>query len=246
VSSAPRINDNFAIIVPLANEEPDFVPFTDELKAVLNGLKTGRVYFIVDDVSTDGTLTLCKGLSENDKRFVTVYAPEDRNVADAYLRGYREAFNNGHRIIIEMDAGMSHDPKAIPMFLHALEESECVFGSRFMKGGSMQNTGLSRYILSRGGTMLANILLGTKLTDMTSGFEGFHRHVVKELLDRRFRSRGHFFQTEVRYFLRLKKFVEVPVHYATPSPRVSRGAIRNAIIVLLYYFFRRLALCREP
>ena len=241
-----RFDDQFAIIVPMANEEPDFEPFINELKAVLDWLKMGRVYCIVDDVSIDRTLALCKDLSKNDNRFVTVYAPEDRNVVGAYLRGYREAFDNGHPIIIEMDAGMSHDPKAIPLFLGALEQgNECAFGSRFMKSGSMQNSSFSRFVLSRGGTLLANALLGTKLSDMTSGFEGFHRHIVKELLDHKFRSTAHFFQTELRYFMRSKKFAEVPIHYKTPSPRVSRGAIRNSINVLLYYFLRRVA-HREP
>jgi Glycosyltransferases involved in cell wall biogenesis len=242
-----KTEDNFAIIVPMANEEPAFFFFINELKAVLDRLEAGRVYCIVDDVSKDRTLALCKVLSESDKRFVTVYAPDGRTVVDAYLRGYREAFDNGHKIIIEMDAGMSHDPGAVPLFLRALNEgNECVFGSRFMKGGSMRDSGFRRFVLSRVGTFLANALLGTKLTDMTSGFEGFHRHIVKELLDHRFRSRAHFFQTEVRYFLRRKKFVEVPICYGTPSPRVSGGAVRNAVGVLLYYFLRRVALCRVP
>lgn len=239
-------DDDFAIIVPMANEEPEFALFTEELKAALTRLKTGRVYFIVDDVSKDRTRRLCEELSESDPRFITVYAPENRNVVDAYLRGYREAFDKGHPIIIEMDAGMSHDPKAIPMFLRALTEgNECAFGSRFMEGGSMRSANFRRYFLSRFGTFLANALLGTRMSDMTSGFEGFHRHIVKELLGHRLRSRAHFFQTEVRYLLRTKKFAEVPINYITPSPRVSRGTVRNAVFVLLYYFFRRVAL-RAP
>jgi dolichol-phosphate mannosyltransferase len=240
-----RFDNDFAIIVPMANEEPDFGPFVAELKAALDRLEAGRVYFIVDDVSKDQTLMLCRELSESDPRFVTIYAPKNRNVVDAYLRGYCEAFDKGHRIIIEMDAGMSHDPKAIPQFLRVLNEgNECAFGSRFISGGSMQNATIRRYFLSRFGTILANALLGTKLSDMTSGFEGFHRHIVKELLGRRFRSKAHFFQTELRYLLRKKKFAEVPIRYTTPSPSVSRGAVRNAIGVLLYYFLRRVA--RRP
>jgi dolichol-phosphate mannosyltransferase len=241
-----RIDNDIAIIVPMANEEPEFALFTEELKSALDRLGTGRVYFIVDDVSEDRTLPLCNELSKDDPRFVTLYAPENRNVVDAYLRGYREAFENGHAIIIEMDAGMSHDPKAIPLFLRVLNEgNECAFGCRFVSGGSMQNSNFNRYFLSRFGTILANALLGTRMRDMTSGFEGFHRHIVKEILAHRFHSTAHFFQTELRYLLRNKKFAEVPIRYATPSPRVSRGAVRNAIGVLLYYFFRRMAL-RAP
>ena len=232
---------NFAIVVPMANEEPDFWPFVNELRAQLDLLKAGRVYCVVDDASLDRTRELCTGLSRVDLRFVTVYEPRNRCVAHAYLRGYREAFDNGHEIIIEMDAGMSHDPRAIPRFLRVLNEgSECAFGSRFMKDGSMDDANLWRRFLSRGGTIAANAFLGTDLSDMTSGFEGFRRHIVKELLDRHFRSEAHFFQTEVRYFLRAKSSVMVPIRYKTPSPRVSAASIRNAVAALGYYFFRRI------
>lgn len=238
-----RYDDNFAIVVPMANEESGFSSFVNALKIVLDQLKKGLIYCIVDDISEDRTLALCKALSESDRRFITIYAPENQNVVDAYLRGYREAFNNGHRIIIEMDAGMSHDPKSIPLFLRTLNEgNDCVFGSRFVSGGSIKNCGFKRYFLSRTGTLLANALLGTKMSDMTSGFEGFQRHIVKELLDHRFRSRAHFFQTEVRYLLRNKKFAEIPICYSAPSPIVTRGAVRNAISVMLYYFLQRVAL----
>jgi dolichol-phosphate mannosyltransferase len=234
---------DFAVVTPMANEEPDFWPFINELKGVLDRLQAGKVYCVVDEASMDRTLALCTELSKIDARFVTVYAPCNRSVVDAYLRGYRAAFENGHEIIIEMDAGMSHDPKAIPLFLRALGSgSECAFGSRFARGGSMRGVGVRRYALSRFATIAANALLGTKLSDMTSGFEGFHRHIVKELLDRPFRSTAHFFQTETRYFLRSKTFAEIPIRYTTPSPWVPRGAVRNAIAALLFYFFKRVTL----
>lgn len=232
---------NWAIVVPMANEENDFGIFVSELAAILDKLKSGRVYFVVDTVSKDRTLQLCEQLSQSDRRFTTVWAPENRNVVDAYLRGFREAYENGHEIIIEMDAGMSHDPKAIPMFLRVLNEgNECAFGSRFINGGSMADSPLKRRLLSRGGTLLANCLLGTHLYDMTSGYQGFHAHVIAKLLDYRLLSTAHFYQTEVRYLLRKFRFAEIPIHYQAPSPRVSKNAIRNALNVLRYYFMRRI------
>lgn len=234
-------DNNWAIIVPMANEEPDFAPFASELKSVLDRLKSGTVYLIVDNASKDRTLELCKGLSETDRRFQTVFAPENRNVVDAYLRGYREAYNNGHDLIIEMDAGLSHDPRALPMFLRVLNEgNECAFGSRFMNGGSMVDSPFKRRMLSRTGTLLSNILLGTNLYDMTSGYQGFHSHVVKQILDYNLQSKAHFYQTELRYLLRKKKFREIPIHYKAPSPRVSQKAIYNSISVLVSLFLKRL------
>jgi dolichol-phosphate mannosyltransferase len=232
---------DFGLVVPMANEEPDFKEFSSELITMLDALGSGKVYFIVDGVSKDRTLDCCRELSASDPRFVTVWAPENRNVVDAYLRGYREALPH-HDFIIEMDAGLSHDPRAIPMFLRVLNEgNECAFGSRFINGGSIWNSSLKRTFLSRVGTLLSNILLGTRMRDMTSGFQGFHREVVAQFLAYPLRSKAHFYQTELRYLLRHKRYMEVPIHYRAPSPSVSRKAIQNSIAVLLYYFGQRIA-----
>lgn len=234
-------NNNWAVVVPMANEEADLNPFVEALKLILDRLETGTVYFVVDTVSVDCTLEMCRALSEQDTRFVTVYAPENQNVVDAYLRGYREAFHNGHDIIIEMDAGLSHDPRAIPMFLRVLNEgNECAFGSRYINGGSMSDSPFRRRFLSKGGSILANILLGTRMHDMTSGFQGFHAHIVEKLLNMPLRSTAHFYQTEVRYLLHKHRYAEVPIHYRAPSPRVSRNAVHNSLQVLAKYFFQRI------
>ncbi len=225
----------------MANEEEDFHPFVDLLTQVLNVVGTGKIYFIIDNVSKDKTLDLARELEMQDPRFAVVWAPENRSVVDAYLRGFREAYNNGHELIIEMDAGMSHDPRAIPMFLRVLNEgNECAFGSRFINGGSMGDSPFKRRMLSKTGTVLANALLGTHLFDMTSGYQGFHRNVVGAILDYKLKSTAHFYQTELRYLLRHRRIFEVPIHYKAPSPRVSQSAIKNANKTLLYYFLERL------
>ena len=100
-------DNDFAVVVPLANEEKELDAFVDALKTILDRLESGTVYFIVDKVSKDNTLQLCNALSEKDIRFKTVWAPENKNVVDAYIRGYKEALQNGHELIIEMDAGLS-------------------------------------------------------------------------------------------------------------------------------------------
>lgn len=232
---------NFGVIVPMANESADFLPLVLSVKDVLDKLNCGTVYFIVDGVSKDNTLDLCNDLSNQDSRFVTVWAPENRNVVDAYLKGYRVALDAGHEIIIEMDAGLSHDPRALPMFLRVLNEgNECAFGSRFINGGSIWDSNWKRTFISKSGTILSNLLLGSKMHDMTSGYQGFHAHIVKQFLDRGLLSKAHFYQTELRYLLRKTRFSEIPIHYRAPSPSVSKKAIYNSFSVLFHYFGLRL------
>jgi dolichol-phosphate mannosyltransferase len=231
---------NFGIVIPMANEEKEFEEFVSVLKQVLGYLQSGKVYFVIDNISKDKTLELSSDLSANDERFVTVWAPQNKNVVDAYISGYKAAYPH-HDFIIEMDAGLSHDPRAIPMFLRVLNEgNECAFGSRFINGGSIWQSSPNRTMLSKVGTILANILLGTRMRDMTSGYQGFHKNIVKELIEYPLLSKAHFYQTEVRYLLRKSRYMEVPIHYRAPSPGVSQRAIKNSIYVLLHYFIQRL------
>jgi dolichol-phosphate mannosyltransferase len=232
--------DNWAVTIPMANEEQDFRPFVAQLRNAMDQLEGGTVYFVVDNASKDRTLELCREIEKEDRRFHTVWAPENRNVVDAYLRGFREALAKGHEIIIEMDGGLSHDPRALPGFLRALHEgNDCAFGSRYINGGSMVDSAWRRRLLSKGGSRLANVLLGVRFHDMTSGYQAFRREILEKLLQYPLLSKAHFYQTEVRYLLRREKAIEVPIHYRAPSPRVSQNAIRNSFAVLFYYTFLR-------
>jgi dolichol-phosphate mannosyltransferase len=229
-------NNDWAVIIPMANESKDFDELALVLKVVLDKLDSGKVYFIVDNASKDNTKELCDQKSLQDSRFETVWCPQNRNVVDAYLNGYRHALNKGHKYIIEMDAGLSHDPRAIPMFLRVLNEgNECAFGSRNINGGSYADSPFRRKFISSFGTFLANLFLGTKMKDMTSGFQGFHANVVKAFLDYGLRSKAHFYQTEMRYLLRNTRYMEVPIHYRAPSPSVSGRAIQDSYKVFSYY-----------
>jgi dolichol-phosphate mannosyltransferase len=176
-------NKTFAVVIPLANEEDTFDKFTSRLIETLDSIvQKSTVYMVIDNVSKDNTLQLCKELSARDSRFVTVWAPENRNVVDAYIRGYKEALKGNFDYIIEMDGGLSHDPHALPMFIRNLNEGHnCVYGSRFINGGSIFDSNWKRSVLSRGGTILSNLLLGTGMKDMTSGYMGFHADVARKL-----------------------------------------------------------------
>lgn len=231
---------NWAAVVPVANEEAEWHFFEKAFVRQLDELGSGSVYLVVDTVSKDRTRDLCEALSARDRRFITLWRPDNRHLVEAYLAGFRAALEQGHELIIEMDAGLSHDPRAIPMFLRVLSEgNECAFGSRYINGGSMVDSPWNRRFFSKGGSWLARVLLGVPMQDLTSGYEGFHRNVLERLLKYPLHSTAHFYQTEVRYLLRHTRWMEVPIHYRAPSPSVSKSALRNSIATLVYYTFRR-------
>ncbi|MDP4623692.1 MAG: glycosyltransferase [Akkermansiaceae bacterium] len=237
----PKYPNNWAAVVPLANEENDLGEFISVLVKAMDETGGGKAYLIVDKVSKDRTLEICREISAREPRIATEWIPGNRHIVDAYLNGFKAALAGGHEIIIEMDGGLSHDPRAIPAFLRALNEgNDCAFGSRYINGGSMVDSPFSRRFLSKGGTLLAKVLLGSQLSDMTSGYQGFRRDVLQKIVDHPLRSRAHFYQTELRHLLRNQKLIEVPIHYRAPSPSVSKGAIRNSISVLIHYTLLRL------
>lgn len=224
---------SLGIVSPMANEETSAIPLVRDALDACSALKSAAFYAIIDRVSEDRTRQLLLDYATADPRLHVVWAPENRCVVDAYVRGYREALAAGHDYILEIDAGFSHQPADIAGFLDALEQGyDCVFGSRFMSGGKMTNSTLRRWLFSRGGSVLANVLLGTALHDMTSGFELFSRASLEMVLERGIHSRAHFFQTEIKFHCRHLKIKEVPITYVTGGASVGRSALSDAFLNL--------------
>ena len=104
----------------------------------------------------------------------------------------------------------------------------------------MSETAFKRKLISRGGTILSNLFLGTRLKDMTSGFELFTRRSLEYVLSRGIRSRGPFFQVEVRAYCRHFDFAEVPIQYRAASHQVGRAALKDSFSNLWRLFQLRL------
>jgi dolichol-phosphate mannosyltransferase len=232
------------IVCPMANEAASAVAFVDAVLAECRRYPFGsvRLFVVVDTVSRDETRELLERHQELCSELRVVWAPESRGVADAYVRGYREALAHGSDWILEIDAGFSHAPTDIGKFVETMASSaaDCVFGSRFITGGANRGT-LRRRLISRGGTALTNTLLGTRLTDMTSGFQLFTRAALEDVLAHGIRAKGPFFQTEMKTFCRHLRVAEIPIEYNAGSHRVGRRAITESLINLCGLFRRRLA-----
>lgn len=155
------------IVMPVANEEDTMEKILDEILAL--PYDNLYIYPVIDSYSKDRTEEIIRRKAAYNDRVKCIFYRESRGVISCYLEGFRQALKDGAEQILEMDGGGSHLPAEIPQFLTKLEEGyDCVWGSRFMEGGSMRRQPLYRRILSQGGTFLANFVLGTRLKDMTS------------------------------------------------------------------------------
>lgn len=223
----PRSRPRLGVVVPMANEEKTVDEFCTRVLAQLNS--NDSVFAVVDNASHDSTHSKLESWHSRDSRVNPVWAPENRSVVDAYFRGYREALSRNCDWILEMDGGLSHVPEEIPRFLNEMERgADFVAGCRFMKSGSHRGS-VSRRFLSKGGTLLARTFLGSKMNDMTSGFECFSRAALEFVVKKGVRSRGHFFQTEIRHMLQDCNWAQVPITYVNPSKSVSNSSIVEAL-----------------
>src|SRR5256885_2156252 len=80
-----------------------------------------------------------------------------------------------------------------------------------------------------------------KVPDMTSGFTLFTREALEIILRRGIRSRGPFFQTEMKAHCRDLKVVEVPIQYRSPTHVVGSTVLGDALVNLWRLFRARLA-----
>ncbi|MDD6658166.1 MAG: glycosyltransferase [Lachnospiraceae bacterium] len=219
------------IVMPVANEEATMQSVLDEiLELPFDNL---YIYPVVDNYSKDNTEKIIRDMAAKTDKVKCIFYPESQGVITCYLEGFRQALKDQAEYIIEMDGGGSHKPSEIAQFIQKLEEGyDCVWGSRYVEGGDISNHPLYRRILSGGGTALANLVLGTKLKDMTSGFEGFQRKVLEALDLDAFLSKGHMYQTEMRYYCRNLKTVEVPIHYTGGSSSLKFKSVKEALQIL--------------
>jgi dolichol-phosphate mannosyltransferase len=218
------------IVVPLANEQDTVNEFLRRVLAQL--CPNDMVLCVLDNVSIDNTRLLVEQYSAIDPRVILVWAPKNQSVVDAYFSGYRAALKRGCEWILEMDGGLSHLPEEIPRFTDAMQTGvDFVAGSRFTQGGKIKIP-LARYVLSKGGTLLSNLLLRTHMRDMTSGFECFTKQALSYIVGRGVLSNAHFFQTEIRYMMHCWSWIEVPITYSMPSNRVGRSSIVDALKTL--------------
>ena len=216
--------------MPVANEEATMAGVLEEILAL--PFDNLYVYPVIDSYSKDNTEMIIREY-EKTGRVKCIFYHESTGVISCYLEGYRQALKDGAEWIIEMDGGRSHAPSEIPQFIEMLEKGyDCVWGSRFIAGGGISNHPWYRRVLSGGGTTLANLVLGTKLKDMTSGFEAFTQEILEQFDFDRFLSTGHMYQTEMRYYCRDCHAIEVPIHYIGGTSSLKPKAVLEALKIL--------------
>ena len=145
--------------------------------------------------------------------------------------GSRHALAGGAELVIEMDADFSHDPRYLEPLLAAARDADLVLGSRYVQGGGVEDWGIVRRLISRGGCLYARTILGVPIHDLTGGFKCIHRRVLEAIELETVRAEGYVFQIEVTYRALLAGFRvrEVPIVFRDRSVGTSKMSSRIAL-----------------
>jgi dolichol-phosphate mannosyltransferase len=190
---------------------------------------------VIDDNSPDGTGEIADRLAAELDWVDVLHRERKEGLGPAYLAGFRRALADGADIVMEMDCDFSHDPADVPRLLAAVADgADLALGSRYVPGGGTGNWGLVRRFISRGGSLYAQVLLQTRVRDLTGGFKAFRRPVLEAIGLDAIHSRGYAFQIENTYRTLRRGFrvVEVPIRFVDREEggsKMSRAIVLEAI-----------------
>lgn len=185
------------IVIPTYNEAENIEAICQE---ILKYLPTANI-IIIDDGSQDGTEKIARLLSKknNQVKFISRKG-KIRSFAQSYIEGFKETLKKNADYIIQMDADFSHNPKYLPEMLEELKNHDMVIGSRYIRGGKIENWSFWRRFLSRGGSIYSKLIAGLPFADSTAGFVGWRTEALKKINLDKINSEGYAFQIEMKFY----------------------------------------------
>ncbi len=192
---------------------------------------------VVDDGSPDGTANIVRSLQQE---FPDSLFMEERSgklgLGTAYIHGFKWALQHGYQYIFEMDADFSHDPNDLLRLYDACanQGADMAIGSRYVKGGRVENWPKDRIFISKGGALYTRIITWMPVKDPTAGFVCYTRRVLEALPLDDVRFVGYAFQIEMKYraWKMGFKLREVPIKFidrVAGASKMSKGIVQEAM-----------------
>jgi dolichol-phosphate mannosyltransferase len=216
------------LILPTYNEADNLDALVRAVLSQLVGTGLRHTILVVDDSSPDGTGEIADRLASDLAPVRVLHRARKQGLGRAYLEGFGLALDSGADLVIEMDADFSHDPADVPRLIAAAGAADLVLGSRYVTGGGVENWGLFRRLLSRGGCAYARLLLGIPVRDLTGGFKCFTRRVLEAIDLAEVHADGYAFQIELTYRAVRAGFrvAEVPILFRERREGASKMSAR--------------------
>ena len=231
---------DIVVVVPTYNER-------DNLPILARGILTHPGYglLVVDDASPDGTGQVADGLAaQYPGRVEVLHRTGPRGLGRSYVDGLRHALKGRARLIVQMDADLSHNPEYLPALSEATADHDVVIGSRYLTGVSVVNWPLHRIFLSAFANRYVRAVTQVSATDCTSGFRCWRREALERLPLDSMVSNGYAFIVEMLFEASRQgcRIGEVPIIFVERrqgQSKVSGRVLAESLIVPWRLLLRR-------
>ena len=224
------------VIIPTYNEKENIEAIID---AVIS-LDKGFHVLVIDDGSPDGTANIVKSLFPKYPGQLFIEERKGKlGLGTAYIHGFKWCLKKGYQFIFEMDADFSHNPKDLVRLYEACANgADLSVGSRYVKGGAVQNWPTDRIMLSKGASLYTRIITGMPVMDPTAGFVCYTRKVLETINLNNIQFIGYAFQIEMKFTAWKLGFSieEVPITFIDRklgASKMNKGIIKEGVFGVL-------------
>lgn len=223
------------VLLPTYNEKDNVEKITGLIVAADPRIEI----LIVDDNSPDGTGQIADRLAAANPRIKVLHRPGKQGLGRAYIAGFKYGIEQKYDYILEMDADFSHQPKYLADHLKNIETCDLSLGSRYVKGGGVENWPKTRWAISYFANLYSRVVTGLPVKDATGGFKCFRREVLEAMEFEAIRSNGYSFQIEVSFRAWLKGFTirEFPIVFVEREAghsKFSKKIIYEAVFMVIF------------
>jgi len=189
---------------------------------------------VVDDASPDGTGEWADAFAKTDDHVHVMHRSAKQGLGVAYRSGFAWALERRYEVIVEMDADGSHRSQDLPLLLAKAGEYDLVIGSRWVRGGRVENWPAHRKFLSTNANRYVRIALGIGVKDATAGFRAYNAATLRQLNLDAVESQGYCFQVDMtwRTIQSGGSVAEVPITFVERdlgASKMSGAIIREAL-----------------
>jgi dolichol-phosphate mannosyltransferase len=166
-----------SIIIPAQDEEDCIASTVEHLNVELRLHDIPHEIIVVDDGSTDNTWQVLQDLAGR----ISELRPVQNDKEHGFGRAVRCGLNyfQGDAVVMMM-GDESDDCRDVARYWSKLNEGyDCVFGSRFSKGGGVVDYPWPKLILNRLANNLLQILFNIRFNDTTNAFKAYRRTVIE-------------------------------------------------------------------
>ena len=231
-----------SIVIPAYNEEGSIEKTIKEIYNILVNEKIQHEILVVNDKSSDKTLELLEFLSKEIKTLKHYTNPGPNGFGFAIRYGLDKF--SGECVAIMM-ADLSDSPNDLVLFYKKMVEDnlDCVFGSRFIKGGKTVDYPPLKKLINRIANFIIRILIGISYNDTTNAFKLYKREAIegiKPIISPHF---NLTIELPLKAIIRGFSYGVVPNSWKNRQHGVSKLKIREMgsryFFILMYCFFEK-------